>query len=632
MKSTEELREALVKLQLENHALSIDKAQAALLIGAVEKLLGDDSEDPFAGAFAALRGVFDFRHAVVLVEQGSGELHTLIADPLLLAGSRWAAGPFFAKVMAGRVATTISNEALAEWAIAPSALLSPRQPALYLPLKMRAQRGLMILLRDIGEEGFDRGHVVLARKFALLASLAFAARSQRQDKAESDRLKLVTERLEQSRAELSYRANHDELTELPNRAFMHELVHDALVSCHRDQKIALAFVDVDDFKRVNDLYSHSVGDALLKEVATRVRTAIRHDDVVGRISGDEFVILFRGYNSEADVRSTADRLVAALKHPMTVDGCDLRLSATFGIALYPDHGRSYDDLRRAADIAMYTAKHTAKGSVSYFTAEMGVAALAQMRLEERLRQAIAAQEFRCAYQPKFDLTSMTVVGFEALVRWIDDDRQVHQPLSFIEAAGRFGLLDDITMLVVEDVLRSLPLLDHRYGAATLVSFNVSARQIVNVAFMDRLVARLGASPWCRRLMLEATEEAFIESDILRNIVIPKLRQAGIRLSIDDFGRGYSSLSTLADIPADEVKVDRAFITDIAQRPRNQIVLKAIESLCGALGMAVIAEGIETKEELDYLMEHTSIRSGQGFLLKRPFFIEDEPANFQSQPA
>jgi len=632
MKSTEELREALVKLQLENHALSIDKAHAALLIGAVEKLLGDDSEDPFAGAFAALQGVFDFQQAVVLVEQDSGELHTLIADPVVLAGSRWITGPFFAKVMSGRVAATISNEALSEWASTPSALLSPRQPALYLPLKMRAQRGLMILLRNIGEEGFDRGHVVLARKFALLASLAFASRSQRQDKAESDRLKLVTERLEQSRAELSYRANHDELTELPNRAFMHELVHDALISCASDQKIALAFVDVDDFKRVNDLYSHSVGDALLKEVATRVRAAIRHDDVVGRISGDEFVILFRGYRSEADVRSTADRLVDALKLPMTVDGCDLRLSATFGIALYPDHGRSYDDLRRAADIAMYTAKHTAKGSVSYFTAEMGVAALGQMRLEERLRQAIAGKEFRCAYQPKFDLTSMTVVGFEALVRWIDEDGQVHQPLTFIEAAGRFGLLDDITMLVVEDVLRSIPLLDHHYGAATQVSFNVSARQIANVAFMDRLVVRLIASPWCRRLVLEATEEAFIEADILLDTVIPKLRRVGIRLSIDDFGRGYSSLSTLADIPADEVKVDRAFITDIDQRPRNQIVLKAIESLCGALGMAVIAEGIETKEELKYLMEHTSIRSGQGFLLERPFFIDNQSTSCQSKVA
>ena len=632
MKSSEELRDALVKLELENHALAIEKAHASLLIGAVEKLLGEDSEDPFAGAFVALRAAFDFRQAVVLIEDtDTGNLQTIIADPPSLAGLRWTAGPFFQKVMAGRVATTICNEALAEWAAIAPASLSPRQPALYLPLRMRSRRGLMILLRDVGEEGFDRGHVVLARKFALLASLAFAARIQRQDQAESDRLKLMTERLEQSRAELSYRANHDELTELPNRAFMHELVQEALAACDGEQKIALAFVDVDDFKRVNDLYSHSVGDQVLRQVAARIRSVIRQDDVVGRISGDEFVILFRGYKSLEDVRGTADRLVCELKRPFAVDGYDLGVSATFGIALYPDHGSSYDDLRRAADIAMYTAKDVAKGSVSYFTDEMGSVAMAQMRLEEQLRSAITHRRFRCAFQPKFDLTSMKVIGFEALVRWVDEQGKIHQPLSFLDASARFGLLDEVSMLVVDEVLGSIASLDRSYGAQTQISLNVSARQISNPAFMDQLIDRLASSPWCRRVMLEATEEAFIEPDILGNAVIPKLREAGIRLSIDDFGRGYSSLATLADIPADEVKVDRAFITDIDRRSRNQSVLKAIESLCGALGMTVIAEGIETQAELDYLLDRTSIRIGQGFLLDRPFFIEDrlDPGRLQA---
>ncbi len=622
MKSSEELREALIKLELENHALAIEKAHASLLMGALEKLLGEDSEDPFAGAFVALRAVFDFRQVVVLIEdQGSGELQTIIADPSALMGSHWTAGSFFGKVMAGRVAATISNEALQEWSAVPSPLLSPRQPALYLPLRMRAQRGLMILLRDVGEEGFDRGHVVLARKFALLASLAFAARMQRQDRAESDRLKVATERLEHSRAQLSHRANHDELTELPNRAFMHELVHDALASCEGEQKVALAFVDVDEFKRINDLYSHSVGDDILKEVARRIRAVIRHDDVVGRISGDEFVILFRGITTLSDVRETADRLLDALKRPFAVDGFDLRVSATFGIALYPDHGRSYDDLRRAADIAMYTAKNVAKGSVSYFTNEMGSVAMAQMRLEEHLRCAIINGRFRCAFQPKFDLTTMGVVGFEALVRWVNEDGNVQQPSAFVDAAARFGLLDDVTMLVVEEVLKSIPVLDASYGAGTHFSLNVSAKQISSLGFMERLIERLSASPWRGRLMLEATEEAFIEPGVLRDVIIPRLRSAGVRLSIDDFGRGYSSLATLADIPADEVKVDRAFIADIDRRPRNQSVLKAIESLCGALGMTVVAEGVETRRELDYLLSRTSIRTAQGFLLEQPFLID-----------
>ena len=633
MKSSEELREALVKLELDNHALSIEKAHASLLIGAVEALLGENSEDPFAGAFVALRTVFDFRQAVVLIEDvTSGSLQTIIAEPSELAASQWIAGPFFAKVMGGRVAATISNEALLEWETLPSPLLSPRQPALYLPLRMRAQRGLMILLRDMGEEGFDRGHVSLARKFALLASLAFAARIQRQDRAESDRLRLLTQRLEHSQAQLTYRANHDALTELPNRTFMHDLVRDTLASCGADEKIALAFVDVDDFKRVNDLYSHGVGDGVLKEVATRIRSVLCPDDIVGRISGDEFVILFRASHSLADVHGTTNRLLEVLKRPFAIDGFDLNVSATFGVALYPDHGHSYDDLRRAADIAMYTAKAVAKGSVSYFNNAMGSAAIAQMQLEERLRGAIADRRFRCAFQPKFDLTRMTVLGFEALARWVDESGHVHQPASFVDAAARFGMLDDVTMLVVEEVLRAVPLLDAEHGSETGISLNVSAKQISDVSFMERLITRLASSPWCRRIMLEATEEAFIEPDVLRNVIIPRLREAGIRLSIDDFGRGYSSLAALADIPADEVKVDRAFITDIHKRPRNQSVLKAIESLCGALGMVVVAEGVETQAELDYLLSKTAIRVGQGFLLKRPFFVNTSVSPLISEAA
>jgi len=633
MKSSEELREALHRLELENHALGIEKAHASLLIGAVEKLLADDSEDPFAGAFIALRSVFDFRQAVVLVEDAeTGALQTIIADPPTLVGLRWKSAAFFEKVLAGRVATTINNEALAEWGPIPADILSVHQPALYLPLRMRAQRGLMILLRDVGEEGFDRGHVVLARKFGLLASLAFASRIHLHEKAESERLKQLTVRLEQSRAELTHRANHDVLTELPNRAFMQELVRDALASCAGGEKMALAFVDVDDFKRVNDLYSHSVGDQVLKQVATRIRTAIRHDDEVGRISGDEFVILFRFCTSLDDVRCVADRLIAELQRPFAVEGFDLDVSATFGIALYPDHGRTYEDLRRAADIAMYTAKDVAKGSVSFFTDEMGVAALAQMRLEQDLRSAIANRRFRCGYQPKFDLSSMKVVGFEALVRWVDEEGKVHLPLTFLDAASRFNLVDEITMLVVNDVLSSFPLLDSRYGAGTQISLNISARQISTVPFMEQLIARLAASPWCHRVKLEATEEAFIEADVLREVVVPKLRQAGIQLSIDDFGRGYSSLATLADIPADEVKIDRTFITDIHRRPRNQSVLKAIESLCSALGMTIVAEGIETHAEREYLLDQTSIRLGQGFLLERPFFIGDPSSQGSLQAA
>ena len=624
MQSHEELRESLASLERETYALRIEKANADVLIRAAEKLLAEDNGDPFAGVFVALREVFEFSTAVVLSEpQGEGaSLECLVADPEALVDSHWTVGPFLAKVLAGRVATTVSNEALREWSPPPSPLLSPRQPALYLPLKMGSRRGLMILLREVGEEGFDRTHVALGRKFALLASLAFATRSHRQYAAESRRLRMLTERLQQSQSQLTHRANHDALTELPNRAYMQELVRNALASCSADQRIALAFVDVDDFKRVNDLYSHSVGDSLLKSIAGRIRDCIPKGDVVGRISGDEFVVLFRTPGDCEELEQAAKRLLHALKSPFLIDEIELASSATIGIALYPDHGRSYDELRRAADIAMYTGKAAAKGSVSYFTDEIGRAATEHMRLEPRLRTAIAERRFRCAFQPKFDLVTMRVVGFEALVRWIDIGGTVRQPDSFIDAAAEFGILDDIAMIALDDCLASIGQIDALHGASTHFSINLSARQVSDHGFMTRLVRRIAETGASHRFMVEVTEDALVEPRVLRSKVLPLLHAYRIRLSIDDFGRGYSSLSTLADVPADELKVDRSFITAIHRRPRSQSVLKAIDSLSGALGLGVVAEGIETQEEFEYVLTRTSIRIGQGFLFARPQFLDE----------
>ena len=622
MQSFEELRDAFEALQRQNFALGIEKANADLLIKAAERLLGDDSADPFAGVFVALREVFEFSAAVVLSETDSGQLECVVADPEPLIDSRWIAGPFLCKVLGGRVATTLTNEALLEWSPPPAPTLSPRQPALYLPVGMGGRRGLMILLRALGEEGFERRHVVLARKFAILASLAFATRAHRQYVAESRRLRSLATRLQQSQALLTHRANHDALTDLPNRSYIQELFHDAVAGRCSGERIALAFVDIDDFKRVNDLYSHGVGDALLKAIASRIRACIRSGDQVGRVSGDEFVILIRSRKGIQEIEAMAERLLARLKDPFDLDGYELSSSATIGIALFPDHGDTFDSLRRAADIAMYTGKQAAKGSVSWFTAEMGRQATAHMLLEGQMRSAVADRRFRCMFQPKLDLVTRHVVGFEALVRWIAADGTIHGPDGFLEAASEFGMLDEIALIALDDSLASIPDLDACYGGFTHFSFNVSARQASHHGFMTRLVRRIAATGRPERFMIEVTEDALVETRTLRSRILPMLRAHRIRLSIDDFGSGYSSLSTLADVPADELKVDRSFITAIHQRPRSQSVLKAIESLAGALGMAVVAEGIETADERDYILSHTGIRIGQGFLFARPQFVEE----------
>jgi EAL domain-containing protein (putative c-di-GMP-specific phosphodiesterase class I) len=221
-----------------------------------------------------------------------------------------------------------------------------------------------------------------------------------------------------------------------------------------------------------------------------------------------------------------------------------------------------------------------------------------------------------------DIRSQAVVGFETLVRWRDDEGEIHPPSSFIDLAIELGLIDTITRFVLAEALRSIGSLDQEFGPATTISVNVAAKQASDLNFMRSLVAILQASPFAPRIMLELTEDAFVAKSRFQTQVLPLLREIGVRVSIDDFGTGYSSLSALADITADELKVDRSFISSIHQRPRSQSVLRAIESLGHALGMSIVAEGVETFEELAYLQAATRIGQAQGFYFAKPFFLEE----------
>ena len=284
MQSSEELRETLVAMRREIDSLRTETTHANLLLQALDALLcveGDD--DLFASVFSALRPVFGFSHAMVLIgrEDDESALECAVSDHAALVHSQWSVGCMFRKVLDGRIITTVSNYELVEWANGVDSSLSRSQPALYLPLRVRGRRGLLMLLRERGNAGFDRTHVTLARKFSLLASHAVAARRASQSEAESQRLKHLTERLEDSQAALAYRANHDQLTGLPNRAYIQELVASALTRRSSGCETALAFVDLDDFKRVNDLYGHAAGDALLQGVAARIRGQIEPTDAIG---------------------------------------------------------------------------------------------------------------------------------------------------------------------------------------------------------------------------------------------------------------------------------------------------------------------------------------------------------------
>jgi diguanylate cyclase (GGDEF)-like protein len=753
IESTEELREALQKLHSEHDALLQASAHAQQLLDALDALLGMELEDdPFARVFASLRRVFSFAHALLLAEPapaagGTGTLPCIAADPAALLGSAWPVGPLFTKVMNGRVVTTFSHADVDEWRDAARLGLSPAQSALYVPLRVREQRGILMLLCAPGSPGFDRSHVALARRFSVLASHALASRVASQSLAEGRRLRDLTAQLRHSEQvakrnadllnevvnvlplgltvqddagrllvvndaaaaalgqpagalrgqvvlarhgrpagepaqqlrhhrehlhsgsrhtyehsaapagepprtwlvtdqpvrifdemllvsaslditerkrfedELARRALHDPLTGLPNRALMAEMVDSAMRAKDRGGMFALAFIDIDNFKQVNDYYSHALGDALLVAVAQRIRQNIRPADTLSRLSGDEFLLLLNPLERLEDVQPWIERIVAALKQPFCIEGQELLTSASVGTCIYPLHGNSHEALRRAADSAMHRAKHHRRGSASYFDLAMDSGANARMQLEQQLRVAIRERRFKAAFQPKVDLQSGRVEGFEALVRWVEPDGTVRMPGTFIDLAGQLGLLDDIARFVLDDVAASLPQLTQWYGPHVSVSLNIGAKQAGDTAFMRSFVEQLTATGVARRIVVELTEDALVAAQHFQREVLPELRRLGVRVSIDDFGTGYSSLSTLADITADEVKVDRAFITAIHQRVRSQGILKAIESLCSALEVGMVAEGVETAEELAYLRAHTSIRLAQGYFFSKPRFLE-----------
>jgi EAL domain-containing protein (putative c-di-GMP-specific phosphodiesterase class I) len=271
---------------------------------------------------------------------------------------------------------------------------------------------------------------------------------------------------------------------------------------------------------------------------------------------------------------------------------------------------------------MYQAKSGAKGAAAFYDLEMGKRAAARMELEQRLRLAIRDRQFCCAFQPKVDIRSQEVVGFETLVRWRDSNADIQPPGSFIGLAKELGLIDPITRFVLMEAIGSIDALDEAFGAGKTIAVNVAAKQAGDPVFMRTFVDLLKESGCAERFIVEVTEDAFIAKNQFQSQVLPMLREIGVRVSIDDFGTGYSSLSVLADITADEIKIDRSFITDIHQRSRSQSILKAIESVSFALGMSVVAEGVETFEELAYLLGATRIRYAQGYHFAKPFFLEE----------
>jgi diguanylate cyclase (GGDEF)-like protein len=424
--------------------------------------------------------------------------------------------------------------------------------------------------------------------------------------------------LEAQKAELEKIALHDGLTGLPNRALFRELTQAAVASAARDgNRLALLFIDVDRFKSVNDTLGHAAGDRLLMTLATRLRAAVRASDVVCRHSGDEFLVLLHDGSPWDEVAATADRLLKEMERPLQVDHHEIAVSASIGVAIYPDDAADPETLVRHADTAMYAAKHLGRARVSFYRAEFNAQLQATLQLERELRHALAQDEFVLHYQPQVDAGSGELLGCEALIRWQHPQQGLVPPLQFIGAAEHCGLISELGAWTIRSACAQIA----RWKAAGLafgcVAVNVSALEFRNHRLIDtltRAMADFGVQP--HELEIELTESVLMTDTQTTQRIVERLHDLGLPLAVDDFGTGYSSLAYLKHLRPSKIKIDRSFIADLPGDEDDRVLVQAIVQLARALGIRVVAEGVETAAQRDFL-HRIGCGTLQGYLISRP---------------
>ncbi|HVZ15160.1 MAG TPA: EAL domain-containing protein [Bauldia sp.] len=418
----------------------------------------------------------------------------------------------------------------------------------------------------------------------------------------------ITER-KSAEARISHLARYDSLTGLPNRMFMREQMEKILAAAS-NEPVAVMFVDLDQFKQVNDTLGHPRGDVLLRAVADRLRHLMRSTDLVARFGGDEFVIVQSPISGSDDAAALARRVVAALSDTYEVDGHQVVIGASVGIAMSPRDATSPDHLLKIADMALYWAKADQRGTWRFFEPDMDIRAHARRTLELDLRNALATNAFQVFYQPLFDLKSKRISTCEALVRWPHPLRGMISPGEFIPVAEEMGLIVELGKWVLTEACRTCA----TWPSDVRVAVNLSANQFRRgnvVETIKHALAETGLDP--SRLEIEITESVLFQDTRATRAVLHELRDYGVRISLDDFGTGYSSLSYLQSLPLNKVKIDRSFLEGLESGERSLVLLRGIARLSADLGLSVTVEGIETAEQLALIAAEDSVTEAQGWL-------------------
>jgi diguanylate cyclase (GGDEF)-like protein/PAS domain S-box-containing protein len=442
----------------------------------------------------------------------------------------------------------------------------------------------------------------------------------------------ITERLNTERT-IHYMAHHDALTGLPNRRLMQDRLNQAIMQARRNHRyVAVLFIDVDRFKLLNDTLGHDTGDFILKDIAKRLAGAVREADTVSREGGDEFIVILPDLDRPESARTVADKIMQEISGPVEIAGQELHVTTSIGISHFPNDATDVNQLLKHADSAMYQAKEAGRNTIRYFTSDLNFLLGKRLEVESKLRKGIDNEEFFLRYQPQVDLPTGRITGMEALIRWNDPVKGEVWPKDFIYIAEELGLIVPLGEWVFRTACRQLRIwTDEGLGTIT-VSINISPRQFMSrklVASLLAIVRETGADP--RRIELEITETMLMRNLEQSREVLEQLCKAGMRIAVDDFGVGYSSLGQLRRLPVQGLKIDREFIAGVTTDPATASITEAIIAMAKRLKLRVIAEGVETHQQLEFLRANFC-DAFQGYHFSQPITALEATAMLRAQGA
>jgi diguanylate cyclase (GGDEF)-like protein/PAS domain S-box-containing protein len=427
----------------------------------------------------------------------------------------------------------------------------------------------------------------------------------------------ITER-KQAEQQILHQAHYDSLTELPNRFLSLDRLKHLVVEAKRNESlVAVLFLDLDDFKKINDSLGHAIGDQLLIQAAERLTAIVRQEDTVGRLGGDEFIVLLKDLKQTADAESVIKQLLKTFRHPFVINERELMITLSIGVAIYPDNGSTPDELLRNADAAMYNAKQQGRNTCAYFNDEMNAILARRLAVEEQLQGALQRDELTVYFQPQIQLQSNTIIGAEALIRWQNSTLGTISPVEFIPIAEQSGLIISIGQYVIKQSLALIQQWQQAHQQPLRIAVNLSPRQFRDpnlVRFIATALSDSGVQP--SQLELEITEGVLLSGHRYIDNALNELADMGITLSMDDFGTGYSSLSYLRKYPFHVLKIDRGFVDGILTTKADKELVNASITLAHSLGMKVVAEGVESAEQLT-LLSQLNCDFAQGFYIAKP---------------